>query len=259
MSEVLEAQLETIARESAFLKKYFSLRKKCEQIQQANEKLVNRIQHVKKLIKRTKRERRYLASRLDEHGDNFREVQVPVMWEEDKVLYNILRPPPPYPSSGSEAEPNAVKGKALSSIQPLLQAHGMNDATAQSSSAGKSKKIKSEKDKDPLAPKKPANAFLLFKQQQKPVVQEEYFQEYKEDIAPHELMKRLAMKWNTLPSDKKKVYHSMYECDKERYDREMLEYSQEKQRTMDTETSEAGTAVDMAARLSIPMKQEVDS
>ena len=34
MSEILEAQLETIAHESAFLKKYFSLRKKCEQIQQ---------------------------------------------------------------------------------------------------------------------------------------------------------------------------------------------------------------------------------
>ena len=92
-------------------------------------------------------------------------------------MYNILRPPPPYPSSGSDAESNvAMKGKALSSIQPLLQAHGMSDATTQSSSSGKSKKTKSEKDKDPLAPKKPANAFLLFKQQQKPIVQEEYYQ-----------------------------------------------------------------------------------
>ena len=34
MTETLEAQLETLSNENAFLQKYFSLRKKCEQLQQ---------------------------------------------------------------------------------------------------------------------------------------------------------------------------------------------------------------------------------
>ena len=51
----------------------------------------------------------------------------------------------------------------------------------------------------------------------------------------------------------------MYECDKERYDREMQEYSQEKQRTMETKSSETSSAVDIASRLSMPVKQEIDS
>lgn len=34
MTETLEAQLETLTNENAFLQKYFSLRKKCEQLQQ---------------------------------------------------------------------------------------------------------------------------------------------------------------------------------------------------------------------------------
>jgi len=34
MAEGLEAQLEILENENAFLKKYFALRKKCEQIQQ---------------------------------------------------------------------------------------------------------------------------------------------------------------------------------------------------------------------------------
>ena len=37
MTETLEAQLETLSNENAFLQKYFSLRKKCEQLQQVSE------------------------------------------------------------------------------------------------------------------------------------------------------------------------------------------------------------------------------
>jgi hypothetical protein len=56
---------------------------------QSNEKLVNRVQHVKKQIKRYKRERRYLIGRLDEHGDSFREAQVPAMWEVRHLVFTF--------------------------------------------------------------------------------------------------------------------------------------------------------------------------
>ena len=48
---------------------------------QNNEKLVNRIQHVKRLTKRYKRERRFLTSRLDKYGDDYKDQLVPTLWE----------------------------------------------------------------------------------------------------------------------------------------------------------------------------------
>ncbi|KAK7494942.1 hypothetical protein BaRGS_00013821 [Batillaria attramentaria] len=240
MSETIEAQLGCLSQGNAFLNKYFSLRKRCEQLQQANEKLVNRVQHVKKLIKRYKRDRRYLISRLDEFGDGFREAQVPVMWEEDE-LFNCLRPPPPYPgSSGSDSDltsswhGRAEHQSALSAIQPLLAAHGLGESTLAAvaasvtgNSSSKGKKVKTEKDRerDPNAPKKPANAFLMFSQQRRSVIQEEYLKEHKEEIAHHELTRRLAQQWNNLSQDDKKLYYELYEHEKERYEKEMREYS----------------------------------
>ncbi|XP_005111350.1 HMG1/2-like protein [Aplysia californica] len=219
----LKAQLEVISKETSFLKKYFALRKRCEQIQQSNEKMVNRIQHAKKLIKRYKRDKRYLSSRLDEHGDNYRDVQVPLMWEEDQLFGN-LRNTSYFPGTGSDSEGEG-QGRpehksALSSIQPLLQAHGLG----QLDSSSKSRKVKIEKEKDPNAPKKPANAFLMFCTTRRTAVQEEYFKEHKEEIAHHELTKTLAQQWNALVPEEKRIYYDMYEREKERYEREMRSY-----------------------------------
>ncbi|KAK7110615.1 uncharacterized protein [Littorina saxatilis] len=273
MSETaeLEAQLSCLTQANAFLNKYFSLRKRCEQLQQSNEKLVNRVQHVKKLMKRYKRERRYLISRLDEHGDGFREAQVPVMWEEDE-LFNCLRPPPPYPG-GSDGETSPGRRRigsdgrsALSAIQPLLAAHGLGESTLAAVAAtvggtpggSKSKKIKLEKEKDPNAPKKPANAFLLFSGQRRTVIQEEYFKEHKEEITHHEMTRRLAQQWNNLSQDDKKLYYELYEQEKERYEQEMREYTA-RDTVVYTEDS-----VPMPARegaipsLSLQMKKERD-
>ncbi|VDI01797.1 TCF3 fusion partner [Mytilus galloprovincialis] len=171
MSEALEAQLDILQNENAFLKKYFALRQKCEQIQQANEKVVNRIQHVKKMIKRYKRERRYLANRLDDYGDNYRDVQVPVMWEEDKLL-GATEPCSSFEDVEKEisspmSSTDRTVSEILSNINPLLKAHGIDHITPGS----KAKKSKA----DTNAPKKPANAFLLFCTQQRSSVQEEYY------------------------------------------------------------------------------------
>lgn len=267
MAEGLEAQLEILGQETAFLKKYFSLRKKCEQLQQANEKIVNRIQHVQKLIKRYKREKRFLANRLDEYGDPFRDTQVPVMWEEDQ-LYNMLKPPPPYVPPTSEtnreglSKPKLSQDKSpaaslLQSINPLLFAHGFGETNLQSGSGKGKQKAKPDKDKDPNAPKKPANAFLLFCQQQRTSVQEEYYKEHHEEISNHELTKRLAQHWNSLNTDQKKVFYDMYELEKERYDKEMREYHDREDVSMkETITSQAEVN---AAAMGLEAQNAVDA
>jgi non-histone protein 10 len=47
--------------------------------------------------------------------------------------------------------------------------------TSVSPANSKVKKMKVEKEKDPNAPRKPANAFLMFCQQRRSVIQEEFF------------------------------------------------------------------------------------
>ena len=106
--------------------------------------------------------------------------------QEDE-LFNCLRPPPPYPGGSDSEAPSPArrsgsdKQSALSAIQPLLAAHGLGESTiaavaasVSGGTASKSKKIKLERDKDPNAPKKPANAFLMFCQQRRPLIQEEH-------------------------------------------------------------------------------------
>lgn len=183
-----------------------------------------------------------LTSRLDEYGDNFRDVQVPLMWEEDTLLGGV-RAPSNYPGAGSDSE---AEGRArldpksaLSSIQPLLQAHGLGHGDT------KSRKVKLEKEKDPNAPKKPANAFLMFCQTQRSSVQEEYLKEHKEEIAHHELTKSLAQQWNALVPEEKRIYYDMYEREKERYEREMRIYKPKQETSADdslTTSSDFATA-----------------
>lgn len=124
-------------------------------------------------------------------------ILILVIEQEDEV-YNCLRPPPPYPGGGEEDSPTQRRRipsdskSALSALGPILAAHGLSESTLASvvSSVGTSngttttsvspanskvKKMKVEKEKDPNAPRKPANAFLMFCQQRRSVIQEEFF------------------------------------------------------------------------------------
>lgn len=98
----------------------------------------------------------------------------------------MLKPPPPYVPPSSEtsrdgtSKPKSSTDKSpaaslLQSINPLLFPHGLGETNLPSGSSKGKQKGKSDKDKDPNAPKKPANAFLLFCQQQRTAVQEEYY------------------------------------------------------------------------------------
>ncbi|RUS81396.1 hypothetical protein EGW08_010834 [Elysia chlorotica] len=232
----LKAQLEVISKETAFLKKYFALRKRCEQLQQSNEKMVNRIQHVKKLVKRYKRDKRYLIARLDEHGDNFRDAQIPLMWE----VFCFIR--------------IVKKSASLFNLHPVYILIMLSNVNILCLS-----QVKQEKEKDPNAPKKPANAFLMFCTTQRTAVQEEYFKEHKEEIAHHELTKTLAHQWNALGPEEKRIYYEMYEREKERYEREMRVYKPKTETPAGDATSSAVPDPNTSsADDSVSFKEELD-
>lgn len=203
----------------ACLMKYLCLRRRCEQIQLNNERLVNRLQHIRKTIKKMKKERRFLMNKLDEHGDNYKETMLSHVWEESQIFDASSAPL----SESTSSMTSATAGAAAASLSVPDSTNV--DPAASPASTSKTKKIKTEKEKDPNAPKKPANAFFMFCQQQRANIQEVFLKENDEEISHQEMTKRLAIEWNGLPQEKKKVYYELYEKEKERYEQEMKEYA----------------------------------
>ncbi|EDO40495.1 predicted protein [Nematostella vectensis] len=184
-------------------------RNECEQ---ENERIVNRIYHVRKLLKRFRRQRRFLMEKLDDHEDDYRSAQPPLQTE---LMAEIV----------AEGLPSSFLPFGM---QGQTSPGQVSNATTSSHKKGKSRSsAKQDKEKDPNAPKKPANAFFMFCQQQRTVMQEDH-KDATAVMGHHELTKSLAKEWNNLLPDEKKVYYEMYERDKERYELEMKQYSSDK-------------------------------
>ncbi|XP_068718582.1 uncharacterized protein [Montipora capricornis] len=193
-------------QETRWKGKYFTLLTYCREIEQENERLVNRIYHVKTLLKRYRKQRSFLKDRLDDYNDDYRDVQPPFQAELLSEIVSEAFPKPIHPA--------LFTGEFMTPDFP---------ATKKSRKRESSKDR--DKDRDPNAPKKPANAFLMYCQQQRTVMQDD---QKDPNIGHHELTKSLAKEWKSLATDDKKVYYEMYEKDKERYEKEMKKYSSDK-------------------------------
>lgn len=191
-------------------KKYLTLKLRCEQIQQDNEKYINRIHYVHKIIQRLKKQRKFLIKRLDQYGDNFRDFQALVPGE-DEPYFNVT----------SDNVPRGI-------LQPI-KLSSVPFTSESLASPSETKRRKTEKEKDPNAPKKPANAFLMFCQQQRNSAVEEYNKNHPgQEVNHQELTKLMALRWKQLSTNEKKIYFDMYEKDKERYEQELQHYAETK-------------------------------
>ncbi|XP_071943826.1 uncharacterized protein [Antedon mediterranea] len=210
-----------------YYKKYLALKKRCDSIHLVNERLVNRIYYIKKMIRKLSRERRALIATLDEHGDDCRNAPLMIVVEDDMPFTAV-----------SSSDLGGDFSDVPSSVPPIKQSVSPSVSVASPSnivttskpvaSAPRKKKRrddKPEKEKDPNAPKKPANAYLMFCQQARAPVQEEHQNLDKDDISHQELTKELAKRWNELTTDQKQAYYDMYQKDKLRYERELQEYN----------------------------------
>lgn len=169
---------------------------------QDNERLVYRIQKVRKLLKRTRKEKkwvspydshpipfvliycrlkfflvlitRFLIDRLDQHGDRWREAPMGVL-EENSVF---------------QATPKQEKGSKSN-------VNNQKDEKPKKTTKRKGAKA------DPNAPKRPANPFFQFCQEQRPRVMERLAGE--PEPSKQELTRQLATTWKSLTSEDKKV------------------------------------------------------
>lgn len=86
MSDILQSLNQSDDQHDIYERKYYALKRKCEEVQQTNEKLVNRIRHVKKILRKYKKLRRFLMARLDSYGDRYMDVWQLAMFEEAQPL-----------------------------------------------------------------------------------------------------------------------------------------------------------------------------
>lgn len=134
--------------------------------------------------------------KLDEYNDDYQTAMPPIYGE---LLADIC----------SESFP--VSQSALFSHGNLDTADSPGQTTSAVTSAAKKNKgrgsNKAEKERDPNAPKKPSNAFFMFCQQQRTVMQED---QKESTMGHHELTKTLAKEWNNLVPEEKKVRFIQY-------------------------------------------------
>ncbi|KAJ9075948.1 non-histone protein, variant 2 [Entomophthora muscae] len=96
-----------------------------------------------------------------------------------------------------------------------------SDVTSESEEeviVGKVARMKPEK--DPNAPKRPANAFFMFCQLERGKLRES-----NQEASLSELTKILGLRWKDMSKEEKQVYYEMYETDKLRYEKEMSSYT----------------------------------
>ncbi|KAF9909372.1 hypothetical protein EC991_008757 [Linnemannia zychae] len=119
------------------------------------------------------------------------------------------------PSRGSSVT-GSVRHSASSSL-------GGNLDPSQSAPLSPSgKKAVKKRRKDPLAPKRPSNAFFIFSQQHRQQAREE-----KKEGNQSELTKFLGQQWKSMPSTEKKIYSELAIQDRQRYLDEMTQYQHE--------------------------------
>lgn len=91
----------------------------------------------------------------------------------------------------------------------------------------KRKRAKTDREKDPNAPKRPANPFFQFCQEQRSILMGELNSELlpgEPELSKQELTRQLAIRWRQLDAEQKLVYNNMYEISKQKYTAEMRAY-----------------------------------
>lgn len=166
----------------AYRKKYLLLLERCRAIQQDNELLVSRVTEVRRLERRSRRERRMLIKRLDSHGDNFRNVPI-VLPQSDDIL-----------GSGK-------KGKAAEKKLKKLEEAGRRDGLP-----GRGRKRNKDKPpRDPNLPKRPQNPFFQYCKEKRDTVAQDVFKNQGINLTKKELTRILANQWNSLDATAKQV------------------------------------------------------
>ncbi|KAG5458206.1 MAG: hypothetical protein BJ554DRAFT_1614, partial [Olpidium bornovanus] len=142
------------------------------------------------------------------------------------------------------APPDAHKAStdgANGSLQPPCGV-GERCSPAPAAVGGKSGKGRARQPPDPNAPKRPANAFMVFCS----MMRKEEHKKAPDTLSQSDTTKLLAQRWNGMSREEQRQFYDLYEKDKERYAQEMSAYQAAGNATALTQNEELG-AVDSEA------------
>merc|ERR1711879_839273 len=116
-----------------------------------------------------------------------------------------------------ESAPTRVRPSELP-LDPQLPTHHPPPLPTMAKAAAPKKRVV-KKQKDPNAPKKAQSAYMIFCNENRPIVKEE-----NPDASFGEMGKLLGARWKELSDEGKKPYNDKAEQDKGRYEREKQAY-----------------------------------
>lgn len=141
--------------------------------------------------------------RLDSHKDNWREAELKIDLGTDLPL----------------AEPVNLKVIQLEICYSMFFYFYLcyylfikNQGAVETPNGKKNVNIKSTEKKDPNLPKRPANPFFRFCQEQRPIVLDQIIMSGEGEPTKQDLTKRLAITWNTMEHNDKKVCTFNFMC-----------------------------------------------
>lgn len=247
--------------------KYQLISKRCKEIEQDNERLVNLIYQTYKLyVKGTKR-KAILMKRLDSYNDPYRvkdsngyiemkreeacKVKVKLEGKDDvssnKNINSVIKvtqlnlPANTSIITNCSKASTSKKAKNSSNISSSTTCVTNGQQSNHSSSSMCSTSSATESTA-PVPPKKPINPYLLFCQMNRSTIQEQLNNDKSGKVDPsnkQELTRALANQWKILPPEQKSTYSKLYEIEKEKYDKALKIFNASHCQSVMTNTSTA--------------------
>jgi len=227
--------------EERFRQKCKELKKRVLEVEQTNEVATIALSRTQASIRRLRLEYAVLIERLEERAHhlpdgvtNFEEMAgppTPSILDESLVKTS---------KNGTNKKSNKKPSTGKVAVNPSSSPAGAGAknslhiaSNATTSSADHASTIpvnpalaKSAKHRDPDLPKRPTNAYLLFCEQEK----ERLRQQQQEDPENNtrDLSKAMTEAWKKLSEEDKQPFYKLYEEDRIRYQKEMVEYTKKK-------------------------------
>ena len=264
--ETTNDSTESLTNDSYRLK-YQLLSKRCKEIEQDNERLVNLIYQTYKLyVKGTKR-KAILMKRLDSYNDSYRtkdsngyiemkreeasKLKVKLEGKDDTPANKSITPVikvtqlslPPNTSIVTTCSKATSSKKAKNSSNNSTSSNACVTNGQQSNhSSGMCSTSSACESTALVPPKKPINPYLLFCQMNRSIIQEQLNNDKSGKVDPsnkQELTKALANQWKILPPEQKSTYTKLYEIEKEKYDKALKLFNASHCQSVMTNTSTA--------------------
>lgn len=249
----------SVSEETKYRKKCRDLKRRINEVEASNEALVTKLARTKRFIRRARLERALLLENLEDQAP--RDLQgsdgSPTPPASPSLEAYSLDPANMPLEGGLSPDPSRLSASpgrsrqhtpthetqnysAISHSSALhLSNHKDRKGSPAPSGSAAAKKIKPPK--DPNAPKRPKNAFLLFCEIERDSVRAAADPGNGETV---DIARELGRVWAEMNDEARKPYREMYEEDKLRYEREMATYEKPKTTTGPIKSEEQTEKVD---------------